>query len=188
MPPLRCYILVAGAFRRVGYGRFADRYSIDLSIIECVTRKKRVFVGNMVVNSSLEEMFIRRLRSREQVFPDPAGSRSAVRQRKQIQIWSDLGMQCHRAAIDDADPCIGVRNECRPADAESFNEPFISKEVERFVPRNRPTECGSKLISLEGRNGFGPVVEEVFRIQCGIPEEFKGGPVNIIRAARGDPI
>src|SRR5262245_60534957 len=117
MPPLRCRVLVARAFGRVGDGRFADRYPIDLSIIECITRKKSVFVGEMMINSPLKEMFIRRLRSREQVFANAAGARSAVRQRKQIQIWSDLRMGWDRDAIDDAESRISVRNKCRPADA-----------------------------------------------------------------------
>ena len=138
MPPLRGHILVTRAFRRVGDGRLVDRYAIDLSIVECITRKKRVFARELMINSPLEEMFICRLRSSEQVLPNPAGARSAVRQRKQIQIWSDLRMQCNRAAIDDSVSCVRVWNECRPANAEPFNQSFISKEVEGFVLLNRP--------------------------------------------------
>ena len=117
MPPLSRCVLVARAFSRVGNGRFVDRYSIDLSVIKCVPRKKRVFVREMMINSRLKEILIRRLRSREQVFAYAAGARSAVRQRKQIQIWSDLRMQRDGAAVDDAESCISVRNERRPADA-----------------------------------------------------------------------
>ena len=137
MPPFRGHILVTRAFRGVRDGRFVDRYAIDLSIVECITRKKRVFARELMINSPLEEMFIGRLRLREQVFAYAAGARSAVRQREQIQIWSDLQMQCDRATVNDATSCICVRNECRPANAEPFNQSFISKEVERFVLLNR---------------------------------------------------
>ena len=115
MSPLRSRVLVPRAFGGVRDRRFVDGYSIDLSIIECVTRKKAVFVGEVMVNSSLKEMFIGRLRSCEEVFSYAAGEGSAVRQREQIQIWSDLRMQCDWAAIDDALSCISVRNERRPA-------------------------------------------------------------------------
>src|SRR6266481_5390853 len=117
MPPLRSHILIARALSRIRDRGFVYGYSIYFSVIEGIPREDRVFVREMVVNSTLHEMFIGRLRPREQVFTDAARERSAVRQREQIQVWSDLWVQLYRAPIDNSPPGIRVRNECRPADA-----------------------------------------------------------------------
>src|SRR6266516_2370260 len=134
----------------------------------------------MVVDSPLHEMFIGRLRSREQVFTDAAGESSAVRQRKQVQVRSDLRVQWNRAPINNAAPGIRVRDECRSADAQPFNEPLISKEVKCLVALNRSAQRRPKLVSLKRRDRPVVRIEEIFRIKDRITQEFEGGSVKTI--------
>src|SRR5262245_33605032 len=164
MAPLGGRVLIARTLARIGYRGLIDRDSIYFTVIERIPGKDGVLVREVVIDAPLHEVFVGGLLSRKQVFADTTCEGSAVRRREKREVWSDLWVQRHLASIDDAVARIGVRNKCRAADSQTFDQSLVGEKVKRFVARDRTAQRRAKLISFKWRNRFGLGIEKILGI------------------------
>src|SRR5262245_3915253 len=120
-----------------------------------------------MVNSSLDEMFIGRLRLCEEIFRHAPSKIASVRQREEgLQISRNRRVQRDRGdARQYALPRVRVGHSRDAGDAQPFDQRFIGGEEECLVLPNRAAEGAAELVALESGNLLIRRIEEVLRVE-----------------------
>src|SRR5262249_52307687 len=109
-----------------------------------------------MINASLEEMFVGRLRFREEEFRHAPSKIASVRQREKDlkKGWNRGGQRDGAPTGHPALPRFSVGHSRDACDAQSLDQAFVSGEEECFVFANRAADGPAELIALESGNPF----------------------------------
>src|SRR5262249_42221779 len=113
----------------------------------------------------------------------PSADVAAVGQRIEIGIRVDSRADFDIPGWQNPRPRVGRRNAESGRAGEPLAEPFVLSEEESSVFHDRPAQAAAKLVAFE--RGNPRQVEEVARVQSGIPYELECGPMNLICPGSG---
>ena len=129
-----------------------------------MTDEEEIAVGQLDVDSSLEEVLPRHARELVRVLSDPRSQVAAVRRRIEIEIRFD-------ARVDVARACGQRRHRRDDGLSEILLQPFVAAVEKDLVPAYRSARRGAVLMTRERRRLVA--VEEVARVHLAVAKELE---------------
>ena len=182
-------VLVARALLREGDRRLVDRLPVDVAVAEGVAPEERVGGRETVVDPSLREVLVGRLRAREQILAHAARQPAAVRKRKErVEIGGKGRVKLDGSPRQDAMAGVPVRDKRDSGDAEALDQRFVGREEESPVAPERATQRRAELVAFEGRDRLVAGIEKVLGVERRIAQELEGRAVHGVGPGAGDGV